>query len=498
MNILLVAPRTPDTFWSFNHLLRIVGKKAAFPPLGLLTVAAMLPRDWHLRLIDLNTHPLRDSDLEWSDAVFVSAMIVHEKCVRDVLRRCNELGKPVVAGGPLFTTAAERFQGVASCVVGEAEDIMPTLVADLNAGRLQACYEAQHRPDVTRTPLPRWDLIGVNNYITLSVQSSRGCPFDCEFCDITAVYGRVPRVKTPEQIVNELDALLATGWKGAVFLVDDNFIGNRAKTKTILRAIIAWRASRGAAINFTTEASINLADDPELLDLMVRAGFKNVFIGIESPHEESLKECRKVQNTQRDLVATVRSLHNAGIQVMGGFIVGFDSDTEAVFDQQRSFIQRAGITTAMVGMLTALPGTRLYSRLTREGRLIRRTSGNNLDATLTFTPTLPAPVLSSGYRKLVYDIYTPRAYYQRAMTFLRDYRPTGPRSKLRFADVSAFVRSLWFVGITSSGRWEFWKFLLRSLVHHRKAFAEAAELAIRGHHFRIVAASVANSTSHER
>ncbi len=490
MNILLVAPRTPDTFWSFNHVLRLVGRKAAFPPLGLLTVAAMLPREWPLRVVDLNVNPITDADIDWADAVFVSAMIVQEGSARDVISRSNGRGKPVVAGGPLFTTGPERFPEVASCVIGEAEDIMPQLVADLIAGSLKPRYQAPDRPDVTRTPLPRWDLINVRDYVTMSIQSSRGCPFDCEFCDITAVYGRVPRVKTPEQIVAELDAVLATGWKDAVFMVDDNFIGNRVKTKALLRAIIEWRKERNAQINFTTEASLNLVDDPELLDLLVQAGFKNIFIGIESPQEESLKECRKVQNTRRDLVASVRKLHNAGIQVMAGFIVGFDSDKAGIFELQKRFIQEAGVVTAMVGMLTALPGTRLFTRLTTEGRMIGTSSGNNLDAVLNFIPTLDAKMLASGYRILVKDLYSPREYYARVATFLSDYRPSGPRRNMTMDDVKTFVRTLWVMGIAKSDRWEFWKFLCRSWISHRRSFSEAVELAIRGYHFRLVAASL--------
>jgi radical SAM superfamily enzyme YgiQ (UPF0313 family) len=488
MNVLLVSPRTPDTFWSFNHVLRLVGRKAVLPPLGLLTVAAMLPRQWNLRVIDLNVRKLTDPDIRWADAVFISAMLVHEQSAREVIARSNALAKPVVVGGPLVTTSFERFPEAACRVVGEAEDLMPTLVADLAAGRLQPRYQAPDRPDVTRTPLPRWDLINVRDYVTLSVQSSRGCPFDCEFCDITAVYGRIPRVKAPEQMIAELDAVLATGWSGSIFIVDDNFIGNKAKTKALLRAIIAWRRERAVRVPFTTEASLNLVDDPELLDLMVRAGFKNVFIGIESPQEASLTECRKVQNTRRDLVAAVRTIHNAGIQVMGGFIVGFDSDKAGIFEHQRRFIQEAGVVTAMVGMLTALPGTRLFTRLTREGRMLGHSTGNNLDAVLNFIPTLDAAALTEGYRRLVKNLYSPREYYRRIHTFLREYRPAGPRTRPQMADFRAFVSSLWVMGVAEPGRWQYWKFLCRSWLSHRRAFAEAVELAIRGRHFRVVAA----------
>jgi len=301
-------------------------RRLRFRRWGFLPWRRCCARSWNLNLIDLNVKALATADIDWADAVFVSAMIVHESSVRQVIARCSARGKPVVAGGPLFTTGSERFPEASCCVVGEAEEIMPALVTDLLAGQLKPRYQAAERPDITTTPLPRWDLIDVRHYATMSIQSSRGCPFDCEFCDITAVYGRVPRVKVEHQMVAELDALLATGWKGPVFIVDDNFIGNKVKTKTLLRAIITWRKDRKARTSFTTEASMNLVDDMELVNLMVQAGFKNVFVGIESPQEESLKECRKVQNTKRDLVEGVRILHNAGIQVMGGFIVGFDSD----------------------------------------------------------------------------------------------------------------------------------------------------------------------------
>jgi radical SAM superfamily enzyme YgiQ (UPF0313 family) len=488
MNILLVSPRTPDTFWSYSHVMRLVGKKAAFPPLGLLTVAALLPREWKLKLVDLNVRGLTDADIEWADAVFVSAMIVHEASARDVIARSHARGRPLVAGGPLFIEGAERFPGVTSCVPGEAEDVLPALAADLAAGRLQPRYQAPGRPDLTRTPLPRWDLVAVRDYVTLSIQSSRGCPFDCEFCEITAVYGRVPRVKSPGQVIAELDAVLATGWGGGIFIVDDNFIGNKRSAKALLRAIVAWRRERGACIELSTEASINLVDDPELLELMVQAGFKKVFIGIESPQEESLVECRKVQNTRRDLVAAVRTIHNAGIQVLAGFIIGFDSDTPAIFELQRRFIQEAGVGSAMVGLLTAVPGTRLFARLQREGRILGQTTGNNVDGVLNFVPALDPAVLTEGYRRLVRELYEPREYYRRVRTFLREYRPSGPATWPRLADLRTFVRSLWVMGVAEPGRWEFWKFLVGSWTSHRRAFAEAVELAIRGRHFRAVAA----------
>lgn len=486
MNILLVSPRTPATFWSFRHVLPFISRKAAFPPLGLLTIAALLPADWRLRLVDLNVAPLTDADIDWADVVMLSAMIVHADSARQVIDRCHARGKRVISGGPLFTTGRERFPDVACVVQGEAEELLPQLVADLAADRLQPLYVPARRPDISQAPIPRWDLLDLRAYATMPLQFSRGCPFDCEFCDVIVMNGRVPRVKSSEQMIAELESLLAAGWDGPVFIVDDNLIGNKARIKTLLRALIEWRTRRGFRTTFTTEASMNLVDDPELVRLMVDAGFKRVFVGIESPQPESLAECGKRQNA-RDLVAAVRTLHRAGLEVMGGFIVGFDSDRADIFERQRRFIQESGIVTAMVGMLTALPETRLFKRLRAEGRLLAHSTGNNLDAVLNFVPRLDARVLVEGYRRLVSGLYHPRDYYARILCFLRDYRPAGPREPLRREDLLAFARSLWVMGVRVRGRRAFWRFVAEALLRHPRKFADAMRLAITGHHFRRVA-----------
>ncbi len=490
MNILLVSPATPDTFWSYTHALPFVRKKAAFPPLGLLTVAAMLPRDWHLKLADLNVARLTEAAIEWADYVLISAMIVQERSAHEVAARCAARGKPVVAGGPLFTTGHRRFPEIPHFVLGEAENVMQALLADMVAGHLQPIYQHPDKPDVCRTPVPRWDLIDVKDYASMSVQFSRGCPFNCEFCDIVAMYGRVPRVKTPAQTVNELDALIDAGWNDTIFIVDDNFIGHKAKVKELLRALIGWRARRKIRTPFITEASLNLVDDQELLDLMVAAGFKSVFIGLETPDENSLTECAKAQNTARDLVAAVRKIQSAGIEVMGGFIVGFDNDSASIFERQWRFIQEAGVVTAMVGLLNALPQTRLYARLKREGRLLGESTGNNLDTVLNFVPKLDRETLISGYRELVKHLYAPKAYYRRALTFLRQYRKRGPRMRRPWSDLRAFLRSLWVMGVRTRGRREYWKYFTKALLLYPRTFGEAMHLAIIGHHFRKVAASL--------
>jgi len=490
MKVLLISAATPNTFWSFSYVLPFISKKAAYPPLGLLTVAAMLPDDWALKLIDLNVTGLTDADIDWADYVFISAMIVQADSARQVIARCNQKNKPVVAGGPLFTTGHARFPEVQHFVLGEAEEIMPTLVADMTRGQVKRLYRHDGWPDVAKTPVPRWDLIRLKQYATMPLQFSRGCPFNCEFCDVIVMNGRVPRVKSVTQMINELDSLVDAGWKGSIFIVDDNFIGNKVKVKAFLRELIAWRQRRRVKTCFITEASLNVADDPELLELMARAGFKRLFIGIETPAEESLLECAKAQNTQRDLVGAVKTIQQAGLEVMGGFIVGFDSDQPSVFEQQIKFIQESGIVTAMVGLLTALPETRLFSRLKSEGRILDHATGNNLDGILNFIPKLDRELLVNGYRALVKHLYTPKAYYGRILTFLHEYRPRGPQLPVSSTDIKAFLKSLWIMGVWSRGRREYWKFFTKALVFHRRAFPEAMNLAILGYHFRRIAAAL--------
>ena len=491
MNILLISPKTPDTFWSFKHVLRFVAKKAAFPPLGLLTVAAMLPRDWQLKLVDLNVDRLEDEDLRRADYVLLSAMIVQQESVREIVRRCVALDRRIIAGGPLFTTGHEAFPEIRHFVLGEAEEIMPQVIADLEAGTLQPVYRAPRYPDIRQTPTPRYDLIKVRNYVTMAAQFSRGCPYDCEFCDIIVMNGRVPRTKAPEQFVAELECLRQLGWKDMVFVVDDNFIGNRARTKTLLHAIIEWRRRTRPAMGFLTEASVNLADDAELCALMYEAGFRKVFVGIETPSAAGLDECRKLQNRGRDLVAAVQTLQKAGLEVMGGFIVGFDSDTGDIFKQQFDFIQRSGVATAMVGLLTALPQTRLYQRLKQEGRLLAESTGNNTAAALNFRPLLNREYLESGYRDLMRRLYEPRNYYRRIRVFLKTYRPSGgERLRISRADVEAFVKSFWLLGVWHRGRLAYWWFFWSTLLRRPRKFRTAIELAIVGHHFRRVAAAL--------
>lgn len=487
MNILLVYPGGPETFWSFKHVLKFVAKKAAFPPLGLLTVAALLPRDWNLKLVDLNVADLQDRDLRWADYVFLSGMIVHRKSAHEVAARCADLGKAVVAGGPLFTTGHREFPEIQHFVLGEAEDVVGQLTADMQRGVLQPTYRASGWPDVRKTPVPRWDLIRLKDYVTMSVQFSRGCPFNCEFCDIVVMNGRVPRTKDPAQVVHELEALRLAGWNDMVFLVDDNFIGNRRRTRELLATLIEWRRSIRTKMGFITEASVNLADSEELCEQMVEAGFKKVFLGIETPSTGGLLECGKTQNSNRDLADAVRTLQRAGLEVMGGFIVGFDSDPADIFARQFEFIQRTGVVTAMVGVLTALPQTALYQRLAREGRLLAETCGNNTDAALNFVTRLDREFIVSGYKELMRKLYAPQAYYRRIRAFLRTFEPRGPAMRLSPADLRAFLKSLWLLGVWHKGRRGYWGMFWWALVLRPRKFQTAMELSIIGHHFRRIA-----------
>jgi radical SAM superfamily enzyme YgiQ (UPF0313 family) len=468
-----------------------MSRRAAFPPLGLLTVAAMLPRAWNLRLIDMETSRLRDADIRWADYVMIGGMIVHQESADDVIERCRRLRRPVIAGGPLFTTGHENYAGRVHAVIGEAEDVMADVVRDMESGELKPTYAAaQSFPDVARTPIPRWDLVNLRHYATACVQFSRGCPYDCEFCDIIVMNGRTPRTKSPSQVIAELESLLEAGWRGGVFVVDDNFIGNKKRVKDLLRAMIVWRTVRKPPFEFLTEASVNLAADDELLELMVKAGFRRVFLGIETPVPASLRECNKVQNTRTELAESVRTIQRAGMEVMGGFIVGFDSDPVDIFERQYDFIQRTGIAAAMVGLLTALPKTRLYQRLLGEGRLEAASTGNNTEGSLNFVTKLDRSYLIGGYRRLMRALYEPRAYYQRALVFLGEYRLRGPRLQPTWRDVRTLLKTMWVMGVVHKGRRAFWLYLATVLRRYPRKLPRAVALAVYGFHYRMVAQSL--------
>jgi len=483
MNSLLIYPEWPDTYWSFKHALPFEGKRSAYPPLGLLTVASMLPKHWQKKLVDTNVRPLTDADLEWADVALLSGMLVHKQDLLAILARCRARGLRTVIGGPVTSSVEELPLHADHVVIGEAEDLIADLAADLERGTAKPVYRARELPGLDTTPLPDLSLINPKYYSAMAIQYSRGCPFTCEFCDIIEIYGRKPRTKSPAQVVTELDQLYESKWRGSVFIVDDNFIGNKKKVKELLPVLRDWNVQHQRPFTFFTEASVNLADDADLLQMMKDAGFTRVFLGIETPVEASLKEAQKLQNTRRSLMESVRRVQSYGIEVMAGFIVGFDNDPEDVFDKQVEFIQESAIPLAMVGLLLALPGTQLYRRLMKEGRIVDEGRGDNMDLRLNFIPRMNAERLVEGYRSILRRIYHPDAYYERVRRFLAQYRPTHHRPR-SLSDYLALGRSILKQGVLGEARASYWKFFLQAATRYRHAFDTAITLAIMGYHFQ--------------
>lgn len=483
MKILLIYPKYPNTFWSYTHTLKYIRKKAIYPPLGLLTVAAMLPHEWDKRLVDVNVRDLTDKDIDWADMVMVGAMLVQRNSSQEIFDRCKSRGKTVVAGGPAFTTEHEAYSNVDHFVLNEAEVTLPLFLNDLAQGKPKRIYTTSERPPITNTPVPLWSLIRLKDYATLPIQYSRGCPFNCEFCDIIIMNGRKPRTKTPRQMIREFQSLYDLGWRGSIFIVDDNFIGNKKNAKLMLRSLVKWQKEHRYPYSLLTEASTNLADDQQMMDLMREANFNKVFLGIETPNVASLKECGKSQNVGRDLSKAIRKINQNGLQVMGGFIIGFDSDTKSIFDSQIKFIQDNGVVTAMVGLLNALPQTALWKRLKVEDRLLNsHTSGENTDGTINFEPKMKKKELIQGYKKVLGTIYSREQYYKRIKTLLKSYVPSN-RSKMSGRDVRAFFLSMWGIGVMSRARANYWDLLLKTALTNWKAFPTAVELAIVGQHY---------------
>ena len=497
MNLLMLYPKFPETFWSFKHAIEFISKKATTPPLGLVTIASMLPASWNKKLVDLNIQALQQSEIDWADLVFISAMSVQRSSVVELVQRCKKSGKTIVAGGPLFTGEYEQFGEIDHFVLNEGEITLPPFLADYANGQAKRVYSTEDYADIQTTPIPEWSLLKFSAYESMAIQFSRGCPYDCDFCNVTALLGHRPRTKTAVQLIGELDALYQLGWRRNIFMVDDNFIGNKKVLKQeILPALIEWREGK-TGCQFITEASINLSDDPELMDMLVRAGFFSVFIGIETPEEASLTECNKKQNQHRDLLESVHRMQNAGLQVMAGFIVGFDNDTAGTFQRQIDFIQNSGIVTAMVGLLQAPFGTRLYTRMEQEGRLIREMSGDNTDGTSNIVPRLDAAVLQRGYRDVIQSIYSSKMFYERVKTFLTHYKPAYPAVNLRLNEIQAFFLSIWRIGILGPSRKYYWKLLFWTLAHYPKKFALAITMAIYGYHFQKISAKAVTRSIHQ-
>ncbi|BAJ63583.1 hypothetical protein ANT_15550 [Anaerolinea thermophila UNI-1] len=485
MNALLIYPEFPETFWSFKHALKFIQKKASSPPLGLVTIASLLPEDWNIRIVDLNVSPLTHDDIVWADLAMISAMVVQKKSAHEVIQRCKDAGKKVVAGGPLFLGEWEQFPQVDHFVLNEGEITLPQFLKDFLSGNANRIYQTTSFANMQTSPVPRWELIDLKAYDSLSIQYSRGCPFNCDFCNVTAMLGHRPRTKNVEQILAELDKMYQLGWRRNIFFVDDNFIGNRKQLKEeILPALIEWRKDKKGC-HFITEASINLADDPELMELMRTAGFVSVFVGIETPVEDSLSECNKKQNLKRDLLTAVQTLQKNGLQVMGGFIVGFDHDPPNIFQKQIEFIQKSGIVTAMVGLLQAPYGTKLYERMEKEGRIVKELSGDNTNGTTNIIPKMGFNALQAGYHVLLEELYKPEGFYSRVKTFLENYTlPEVRPVQVHTEEIMAFFRSIWELGIKGKERKEFWKLFFWTLLKHPQKFPLAITFSIYGYHFR--------------
>jgi radical SAM superfamily enzyme YgiQ (UPF0313 family) len=500
MNALLIYPEFPETFWSFKHALKFLGKRAAQPPLGLMTVAALLPGAWKKRLVDTNVEPLRDRDLAWADVVLLSGMHIQCESLLAIVERCRARGVRTVVGGPIASSVPAAELKADHVVIGEAESLIADLARELEQGTARRVYQAAERPEMCTSPLPDLSLIKMKRYSTMTVQYSRGCPFNCEFCDIIEIYGRRPRTKAVAQVLAELEQLRAAGWRDSVFIVDDNFIGNKARAKELLRALVEWRTQTGTGFDFITEASLNLADDTELMQLMKDAGFKSVFLGIETPDESGLVASNKLQNTRRSLLESVARIQSYGMEVMGGFILGFDTDKEDIFDRMVEFIQKSGIPIAMVGLLQAMPGTQLFRRLRSEGRIVDAGGGNNTFCDrLNFLPRMDAAKLVEGYREVMKRIYNCEAYYERVKLYLNRAHPkpakraAGEPARKQPSEawmtrdnLRALVNSIVRQGVFGRHQWSYWKFLAEAATRYRRCFGAAMTFAVMGYHFQVM------------
>lgn len=483
--VLLVYPEMPVTYWSFRYTLPFIGKKASIPPVGLITVAAMLPENYDVKLIDMNVSKLTEKDILAADLVFTSTMLVQKRSHEKVVAMCNRLNRPVVAGGPFPTSSYKQIAGIDHFVLNEAEITLPQFLKDYEAGIAKHVYESDDKPDITQTPAPRFELLDTNKYAIMALQYSRGCPFSCEFCDIVSMFGHVPRTKTPHQFVKEMDALYRAGYRGSLFVVDDNFIGNKKNVKELLPFIAKWQYEHRYPFTLFTEASVNLAEDTELMDMMVRSGFNMVFLGIETPVKESLVETHKMQNIKSDLLDSIHTIQKKGMEVTGGFIIGFDNDPDDIFQRQIHFIQRSGIPSAMVGLLTALPNTQLFKRLKMENRLVDVfTSGNNThDLRLNFIPKMDVKKLIEGYKQVLAEIYEPKKYFYRCLSLLKNLAThRGARRRIRLAELRALVLSISRQTFSFYGL-EYMKFISKVLITKPSSFQLAITLAVKGHHF---------------
>ncbi|MGA2938519.1 MAG: B12-binding domain-containing radical SAM protein [Syntrophobacteraceae bacterium] len=490
MNALLIYPSFPVTFWSLKEALPFLPARATIPPLGLLTVAAMLPDTWGKRLLDMNVRPLTDQDLAWADVAFIGAMAIQAQSTEEAIRRCRAAGVRICSGGVIYATPRDDLSPVDHLFLGEVEDTLPQFLVDLQAGKSRAVYQAEGFPDLARTPRPQWDLINFSDYLTMALQVTRGCPHDCDFCHVAIINGRRPRSKDVAQVLAEIDGLYQAGWRGPVMFVDDNFIGQKAVARRVLTALADWQARHSYPFIFLSQASVEVADHADLLALLQRAGFLQLFLGLETPAAASLAECNKKQNLKRDLIEAVRIIQKHSIDVLGGFIVGFDADPPTIFEEMAEFIEQAALPTAMVGVLAAPPGTRLYARLAAENRLTGQSDGDSIAnlSGMNVIPVMGRARLLSGYKRLLTRLYEPRRYYRRVADFLSHFCPNPflPGRLPTRIEVRTFLRVVWALGIKDPDRRSFWGFLVLALLRFPRLFPLAIATIVGGYHYKIV------------
>jgi radical SAM superfamily enzyme YgiQ (UPF0313 family) len=504
IKVLMVWPSFPPSFWGFEGVLEMIPERAMTPPLGLITVAALCPATWQIRLIDHAFEELRDEDLRWADLVMVSAMHAQRADALRILSRARAFGRRTFVGGPWASTDPEAVLQVADHVmVGEAEEAFPGIAAALENGTAQALYRIVDKPDMTRSPVPRFDLLHRDKYTSMPIQFSRGCPFQCEFCDIITIYGRRPRAKTPTQVLRELDVLRKLGWRNEVFIVDDNFIGNHQQALQLTRELVEWQKLHQQPFSFYTEASIDLASRPELMDAMVDANFMYVFIGIETPSAEALKESRKFQNLRKNNVEQVRIIQEKGLWVLAGFIVGFDSDDETIFARQQAFIELTAIPWAMAGILMAPPTTALFDRMKREGRLIEDSPSTTQFGLPNFRTVLPLPVLLRGLCTLLAGLYEPEAFFERSYNSLKVWNPKPTQKPPNLGmtyNLRVLFSSMWRQGMRSSYRRSYWKFLYRMASSYWRSPAKiwlGFTMLLSAHHFVLYSKEVIDHLQQE-
>ncbi len=466
MRVLLLYPLFPKSFWSFEKTLALVDCKALLPPLGMITVAAILPQEWEFRLVDHNIREITDSDWDWAELVIISGMIVQKNDLLLQIAEAKNRDKLVAVGGPYATTSPQEVQAADFLILDEGEITLPMFIAAIERGDRSGVFRATEKPAVTETPIPRYDLLDLNAYDNMSVQFSRGCPFQCEFCDIIVLYGRKPRTKTPEQLIAELERIYDLGWRGAVFMVDDNFIGNKRNVKLLLKELKVWMAEKGYPFGLTTEASVDLAQDDELMELMVECNFKKVFLGIETPDQESLALTSKFQNTRDPLTESIDKITRAGMQVMAGFIIGFDGEKPHAGDRIVQFVEQTAIPMAMFSMLQALPSTALWNRLEKEGRLLNSEANINQTTLMNFVPTRAIEDIATEYVNAFWQLYDPKAYLDR---IFRYYMKLGDAKNVvskrtSWKTIRALGLLLWNQGVIAQTRSLFWRNLIQVLL----------------------------------